>query len=55
VKLTISNGTTWTVDIYNTLGTKGQTVQLANGSADLNLLKGLYIVRVGKLSSKIML
>ena len=49
-----SNGST--VDIYSAVGSKVQSAQLANGTIQLNnLSKGLYIVRVGKLSSKIMM
>jgi len=45
-----------TVDLYSTLGAKVQTSTLQNSSIRLNELpKGLYIVRIGKLSSKIML
>jgi len=54
-RLTISNNSTSVVDIFNTIGAKVQSVQLVNGSADLNLSKGLYIVCVGNQSSKIML
>jgi len=54
-KLTIANASTSTVDIFNTIGAKVQSIELVNGSADLNLSKGLYIVRVGNQSSKIML
>jgi hypothetical protein len=55
--LTVSNvsiGTT--VDIYSSIGSKVQSAQLQGGAVQLsNLAKGLYIVRVGNLSSKIML
>jgi len=45
-----------TVEIYSTLGTKVQTSTLQNSAIQLNnLSKGLYIVRVGNQSSKIML
>ena len=54
-KLTIANASTSTVDIFNTIGAKVQSIELVNGSVDLNLSKGLYIVRVGNQSSKIML
>jgi len=44
------------VDIYSSLGAKVHSAQLVNGSVQLdNLSKGLYIVRVGNQSSKIML
>lgn len=45
-----------TVEIFSALGTKVQTSELVNGSVMLNSLsKGLYIVRVGKNTAKIML
>jgi len=43
------------VDIFNTLGSKVQTVKLVDGSAELNLPNGLYIARIGSQSAKIML
>ena len=44
------------VDIYSAVGARVQTAQLANGAIQLtNLSKGLYIVRIGKLSTKIMM
>ncbi len=44
------------VEVYSTVGSKVQTSKLINGSIQLNdLSKGLYIVRVGNSSSKIML
>lgn len=43
------------VEIFNALGAKVQTSQLVNGSVDLNLSKGLYIVRIGKSTAKITL
>lgn len=55
-KLTILNTSSSSVEIFSALGTKVETVQLVNGSADLShFSKGLYIVRVGKQSAKIML
>jgi len=54
-KLTVTNSPSNTVDIFNTVGAKVQSVQLTNGSADLNLSKGLYIVRAGNATAKIML
>jgi hypothetical protein len=55
-KLFIKNATDGSnVEIFNALGAKAQTSQLVNGSVDLNLSKGLYIVRVGKLTTKITL
>jgi hypothetical protein len=44
-----------TVEIFNALGTKVLTTALVNGSTTLNLSKGLYIVRVGKSTTKITL
>jgi len=44
------------VDIYSSIGAKVHSAQLVNGSVQLdNLSKGLYIVRVGNQSSKIMM
>jgi len=54
-KLTIANASTSTVEIFNTVGAKVQSIELVDGSANLNLSKGLYIVRLGNQSSKIML
>lgn len=51
--LTITNSPFSTVEIFNIVGTKVKTVELINGSANLNLSKGLYIVRVGNKSAKI--
>lgn len=53
--LTVTNSPSSTVELFNTVGAKVQTVELVNGSADLNLAKGLYIVRVGNKSAKIRL
>ncbi|HET7734135.1 MAG TPA: carbohydrate binding domain-containing protein [Paludibacter sp.] len=53
--LTVTDSPSSTVDIFNTVGAKVKTVELVNGSADLNLAKGLYIVRVGAKSAKIRL
>jgi len=49
----IANGSN--VEIFNALGAKVQSSRLVNGSVDLNLSKGLYIVRVGKSTTKITL
>jgi len=50
----VTNGST--VEIYSTIGAKVQSAQLENGTIQLNnLSKGLYIIRVGNLSSKIMM
>lgn len=54
-KLTVTNSPSSTVEIFNTVGAKVQSVVLTNNSADLNLGKGLYIVRVGGKSAKIRL
>ena len=52
--LTVTNSPSSTAEIFNTVGAKIQSLQLINGSADLNLAKGIYIVRVGNKSAKIM-
>jgi hypothetical protein len=50
----VVNGTN--VDIYSAIGSRVQSAQLQGGAVQLtNLAKGMYIVRVGNLSSKIML
>lgn len=50
----VTDGTT--VGIYSAVGAKVQSAQLLNGSIQLNdLSKGLYIVRVGNLTSKILM
>lgn len=55
-KLTVENATTNTVDIFNATGAKAFSGKLDNGSIQLNgLLKGLYIVKVGTATTKIML
>jgi len=44
------------VDVYSSVGSKVQSAQLVNGAIQLNnLTKGLYIVRIGNQSSKIIL
>jgi len=44
------------VDVYSSVGSKVQSAQLVNGAIQLNnLSKGLYIVRIGNQSSKIIL
>jgi len=53
--LTVTNSPSSTVEIFNTVGAKVQTVELINNSADLGLAKGLYIVRAGNKSAKIRL
>ncbi|NDP21707.1 MAG: hypothetical protein GZ091_11605 [Paludibacter sp.] len=54
-KLTVTDSSTSSVEIFSAVGSKIQTVELVNGSANLNLSKGLYIVRVGKKAAKIMM
>jgi hypothetical protein len=50
----VANGSI--VDVYSTDGAKVLSAQLVNGSVQLNnLSKGVYIVRVGNLTSKILL
>lgn len=45
-----------TIEIYSALGSKVQTSTLENGKVGLNnLSKGMYVVRAGKLTQKIML
>jgi hypothetical protein len=45
-----------TVDIFSTLGAKVQTSKLENNAIQLNnLSRGLYVVRVGNMTSKIMM
>ena len=53
--LTVSNTSTSSVDVFNTLGSKVQTLKLVGGSAEINLPNGLYIARVGNQSAKIFL
>ncbi len=54
-KLTVLNAATSSVEIYTVLGAKVATLELHNGSTELNLSKGLYVVRAGKKVAKIML
>lgn len=54
-KLTITNASSNTVEIFNMIGAKVQNVELKNNSVDLNLAKGLYLIRVGKATAKIMM
>lgn len=54
-KLTISNVSDSAVEIFNTLGAKVSTLELVEGSSDLNLNRGIYILRAGKKSAKILL
>ena len=50
----VANGST--VEIYSIVGAKVQTSELVNGVVEINnLSKGLYVVRVGKDTQKIML
>ncbi|MDD4970444.1 MAG: T9SS type A sorting domain-containing protein [Paludibacter sp.] len=45
-----------TVDVYSSLGSKVQTSKLENNAIQLNnLSKGMYVVRVGNMTSKIMM
>jgi hypothetical protein len=45
-----------TVEIYSAVGSKVQSSVLENGRINLNdLSRGMYVVRVGKLTQKIML
>lgn len=53
--LTVTNSLAQTVEIYSTLGAKVATLELINGATDLNLGKGLYIVRAGNKTAKIRL
>lgn len=55
-KLSVFNVNTSTIEIFSAIGTKVQTIELVNGTADLSqFTKGMYIVRVGKQTAKIML
>lgn len=54
-KLTVTNSPSSTVEIFSAVGSKIQAVELVNGSANLNLSKGLYVVRSGKKAAKIMI
>ncbi len=50
----VANGST--VEIYSAIGSKVQSSVLENGAVKLNnLSKGMYIVRIGKLTQKFML
>jgi hypothetical protein len=54
--LSVSNATSNTVEIFNTVGAKVQSSKLESGSVQLNdLSQGLYVVRVGKQTAKIVL
>lgn len=53
--LSVTNSSAQSVEIYSTLGAKVATLELINGSTDLNLGKGLYIVRAGNKTAKIRL
>lgn len=54
--LSVSNATSDIVEIFNTVGAKVQSSKLENGSVQLNdLSQGLYVVRVGKQTAKIVL
>lgn len=53
--LTVTNSAVSSVEIFNMLGVKVKAIELVNGSAALNLSKGIYIVRAGNKSAKIRL
>jgi len=54
-KLTVTNTSTKDVEIFNTVGAKVQTLKLIDGSAELNLAKGVYIAKAGNQTAKIMI
>jgi len=54
-KLTVTNASTKDVEIFNTVGAKVQTLKLVDGSADLNLVKGVYVAKAGNQTAKIMI
>lgn len=54
-KLTITDAPSNAVEIFNTTGAKVVASQLINGSMNLNLAKGAYIVRSGNATAKIIL
>ena len=54
-KITVTNSPSSTIDIFNTIGSKLQTLKLKDSSAELNLSKGIYILRAGNSTAKIML
>lgn len=55
-KLMVKNATSTSIEVYSALGAKLQTMVLVNGTADMSdFAKGLYIVRAGKQTAKIMI
>lgn len=54
-QLSITNAPSTTVEIFNTVGAKVKSLVLVNSQADLNLAKGVYIVRCGNATGKIMM
>ncbi len=53
--LTVTNSPSSSVEIFNALGAKVKTLELVNGSVELSLTKGIYIVRAGQKTAKIMM
>jgi hypothetical protein len=53
--LKIMNAPSNTAEIFNATGAKVKNLELINGTAELNLNKGLYIVRIGQKTAKIIL
>jgi hypothetical protein len=54
-KLTVLNSNSAIIEIFNTSGAKVLTAELNNNSVDLNLSKGLYIVKAANKTSKMLL
>jgi hypothetical protein len=54
-KLSITSAPSTNVEIFNTVGAKVKNLVLVNNEVDLNLAKGVYIVRCGNATGKIML
>jgi hypothetical protein len=53
-RLTVTDSPSSIVEIFNTSGSKVESLQLINGSTNLDLEKGFYIVRIGNKSTKIL-
>ncbi len=53
--LTVTNSPSNSVEIFNALGAKVKTLELVNGSVVLDLTKGIYVVRAGQKTAKIMM
>jgi hypothetical protein len=53
--LKVMNSSSNTAEIFNATGAKVKNLELINGTAELNLNKGLYIVRIGQKTAKIIL